>query len=140
MPEIVTRFLLPSYMRVDVDNVRVKTPDRFITKSGIGTVSLRVINLNDNKAIWEGIVPVGQDITVQELHNPDGRTIQLFSAGIKTPQTDEISSTSTLASQSSQCKMWSLGNPFVIAVLIALMAALIYYVYQRFAFTANIFD
>lgn len=125
MAETITRFRLPDSLELEVDGKRIASKDRFIAKAG--TVQIRLIDKDTTTVVWEGILPVGQDITVHS--SSDG--VHLLSAGIETPQTDEISPPKTGFTQEKKCTPLSFRNPLVLAIIIALIAALIYYVYQR---------
>lgn len=125
MAETITKFQLPDSLELEVDGRPVLSKDRFIAKAG--TVQIRLIDKDTTTVVWEGIVPVGQDITVH--NSSDG--VHLLSAGIETPQTDEISPPKTGFTQEKRCTPLSFRNPLVLAIIIALIAALIYYVYQR---------
>ena len=125
MAETTTKFQLPANLELEVDGRRITSRDSFTAK--VGTVQIRIIDVNRDIVVWEGIVPVGQDITVH--NSPSG--VHLLSAGIKTPQTDEISPPKEGVTQKEKCTPLSFRNPLVIAIIVALIAMLIYYVYQK---------
>jgi hypothetical protein len=125
MAETTTKFQLPDNLELEVDGKRIVSADRFTAKAG--TVQVRLINKDTSTVVWEGIVPVGQDIKVYDSLGD----VHLLSAGIETPQTDEISPPKTGFTQERKCNPLSFRNPLVLAIIIALIAALIYYVYQR---------